>query len=165
MIGLHFLISFLIYLFVVLPCVIVSYPVVFFLLFTCWDGRSTIFGNAKHGLAPDHYAYPTRGEFWREFIWLVWRNPVYNWTAKNLAVRRRGHFSTGNTDIGDKIAGGFYKITMKNLWEYYWIKPYTIFGSRRCIRARIGWKIWGGKHNELAEFVFSINPFKLYLGI
>jgi len=158
-------ISFFIFLFVCIPAMVISVPVVAVLLLTSWDGRTTIFGNAKWGRANDHFAYPTKG-YWQEFNWLVLRNPVNNLAGQFLGVPQRPYELIGDENIGDKIAGGFYAIHMPledgPAWEYYWIKPYNILDQKRCIRARIGWKI---KDNiGKAAFVFAINPWKKYLG-
>jgi hypothetical protein len=135
----------------------ISMPVVALLLLTGWDGKSTIFGNAKWGRGNNHYAYPTKN-YWQEFLWLVWRNPVNNLMTKTLSVTKAPYSLIGDGGIGDKTRGGLYRALMGSAWEYYWIKPY----GKRCIRARIGWKI----HNadRPAAFVFVINPWKEYLG-
>lgn len=156
-------ISFLIFL-ACLPLAIISVPVVMYLLHTSWDGTTTIFGNAKWGRATSHFVYPTNNSFWREFIWFVWRNSLNNLKSQTLGAKQKAHKLTGDKNIGDKIAGGFYKIKMGVFWEYYWIKPYTVLGLKRCIRARIGWKI---KDNveEKAQCVFTINLVKAYSGV
>ncbi len=156
--------STLIFLLVCVPAILVSVPIVALLLLTPWDGRTTIFGNAKWGRANTHFSTPTKG-WGQEFLWLVWRNPVNNLLTKTLAADLDGNSVTiaGDPGIGDKTHGGFYKaeaITKNHIfWEYYWVKPY---GSR-CIRARIGWKL----HNSdtPAAFAFAINPWKKYLGV
>lgn len=162
MIILHFLISFIIWL-ATLPIFILSFIVVPLLLITKWDARSTVFGNFKWGRATDHYLYPTRNNYWREFVWLVLRNPIYNFDAVNLAVNQKPYTLVGDPEIGDKLKGGFYRVKMGWAWEYYWIKPYTLNGQRRCIRLRIGWKI-AGNDTPTAQFVFSVNPIRKYLG-
>jgi hypothetical protein len=154
-------ISFLVFLTVCSPMVLLSVPVVAWLLCTDWDGRTTIFGNAKWGRATDHFAYPTEGKFWKEFLWLVYRNPVNNLLTKTLAYDWKVSEEVvlnGDLQIGDKVKGGFYSCFVGKFWEYYWIKPY---GSR-CIRARIGWKLYNSDHP--AAFVFAFNPWKQYLG-
>lgn len=154
--------SFLVFTVICLPCIIVSIPVVAYLLHTPWDGLTTIFGNAKWGRGTAHPTYKAVG-FWQEFIWLVWRNPVNNLMAIYLGVAHKpSYWLEGKPDIGDKIAAGFYQARMGWAWEYYWIKPYTVFGSKRCVRVRIGWKIYNNPGR--ASYVFAINPWKVYLG-
>lgn len=153
------IISTLIFLLICIPMIIVSAPVVAILLLTKWDGYSTIFGNSKWGRANNHFAYPTK-TYWEEFNWLVIRNPVNNLMSHSLALKMKPYTLEGDENIGDKIAGGFYKITMGKGWEYYYIKPY----GTRCIRIRIGWKI-KGNDTELAPFVFAINFWKSYSGV
>lgn len=149
-------ITILTYILIVLPCIVVSYPAVALMLLTAWNGRTTIFGNAKHGYGED------RGYigYWQEFAWLVWRNPVNNLLSDTLAVRCSKYVLIGDSGIGDKSRGGFYKIIMDGGWEYYWIKPY----GKRCIRLRMGWKIQGKKAGELCEWVLSFNPMHGYSG-
>lgn len=156
------LISSLIFFFVCVPAMIMSFPVVALLLLTSWSGRTTIFGNAKWGRGNDHFAYPTKG-WWQEFNWLVLRNPVNNLMSFHLSAPRGSYTVDGDINIGDKIKGGFYRVTMGVFWEYYWIKPYTVFGFRRCIRVRFGWKILG--NDRFASFVWSVNPWKAYMGV
>lgn len=153
--------SFLIFLLVCLPMMVLSVPVVAVLLLTKWNGRSTIFGNAKWGRANNHFTYPTKG-WWQEFNWLVIRNPVNNLLTKTLAIDwgDRLRNLNGDEDIGDKTHGGFYKCHVIGLpiWEYYWVKPY----GKKCIRVRIGWKLFNA--DRPAAFVFAVNPWKVYLG-
>ena len=157
--------SLLLNLTLVFPLIAVSILVVALLLLTKWDGRSTVFGNSKWGRANDHFAFPTKG-FWQEFNWLVLRNPVNNFHTQTLAVTASPYVINGDETIGDKIAGGFYEVLRLKrfrFWEYYWIKPYSVFGARRCIRVRIGWKLHDCADSK-AAFVFAINPFKKYTG-
>ncbi len=151
--------TFLIWLLVSLPCSVISVPVVAILLLTSWDGRSTIFGNKKWGRATNHFAFPTEGKYWKEFNWLVLRNPVNN-LSEVLGAPMQAYTVVGDPGIGDKTRGGFYSITMGKYWEYYWIKPY---GSR-CIRVRIGWKI-NQNDTPVAYWCFVVSPFKTYRGV
>jgi hypothetical protein len=155
----HIIISLLIFL-LTLPVIILSIPAVAILLLTSWNGKTTIFGNAKWGRANNHPSPTSRTSgYLQELLWLVWRNPVNNFLTETLSVTKAPYKLTGDPDIGDKTKGGFYSIRMGDAWEYYWIKPY----GKRCIRARIGWKI----HNadSPSAFVFAINPWKEYSGI
>lgn len=157
--------SLLIFTFICVPAIIISIPVVGGLLLTSWDGRSTIFGNSKWGRGNNHFSHPTTG-FWSEFSWLVWRNPVNNLHFNYLSVDALPYVISGDDNIGDKIAGGFYealRLRRPRVWEYYWIKSYTLFGYKRCIRVRIGWKIHKCMYDK-AAFVFAINPLKPYSG-
>lgn len=160
----HFVLSALIFFGICVPAILISVPVVAVLLLTAWDGRTTIFGNEKWGRANDHFAYPTK-TYWEEFNWLVLRNPVNNLHSKYLAITQGFYKLDGDSEIGDKKKGGFYAIRMGRFWEYYWIKPYTVFGSRHCIRVRVGWKIHGNTVGNDSSFVFAVNPWKTYLGV
>lgn len=153
----HILISFFVWL-MVLPLMWVSIPVIAILLLTSWDGKTTIFGNEKWGRANNHPINPTHN-YWQEFLWLFWRNPLNNLFCKTLSLKKKRYKLRGDKIIGDKIKGGFYSVRMGLGWEYYWIKPY----GNRCIRARIGWKIHNG--DSPSPLIFAINPWKKYTGI
>lgn len=144
---------YLLSLLLVIPCIILGYPIVAILLLTPWDGRTTWFGNAKHGKGalPGH---------WHEFLWLAWSNPVNNLLSITLAVPYAGNVVTGDPGISDATHGGYYNISMGKAWEVYIITPY----GKRCIRLRAGWKINGKQPGDLCEMVLTFNPMKPYLG-
>lgn len=167
MIVLHVLISFLIYLLVVLPANIIAVPILAIMLLTKWDGTTYFFGNSKYprSKAATHYADPTGGKYWNELHWYGFRNPTYNLGAHFLCIKQRSEYTVkGDENIGDKIRPGFYAIKMGWAWEYYWIYKYFAFGSWRCIRVRIGWKI-SKNTGPTAECVFVPNPVMPYRGI
>ena len=165
MIFLHFTLSLLIFTVVTLPAMLIAWPCLAITLLTKWSGTTYFFGNSKWGRATYHFLVPTKGVYWRELLWMAWRNPVYNLGLYTLGVPMREYVVTGDTNVGDKMGGGFYAARMGKFWEYYWVKPYTIFGIKKCIRVRIGWKINGTDFWGRAENVFSINLFKNYLGV
>lgn len=145
---LHLLASFLIFLTVIVPAMLVSVPVVACMLLTKWDGYTTIFGNSKWGRANNHPYFPTKG-YWSEFNWLVWRNPVNNLKAHLLAPKRRPH------QMFPLQAGKYiiYVARMGWYWEYYWELPY----GNRVFRLRAGWKL---NSEDNPAFVFAFNPIK-----
>lgn len=72
-----------------IPWVIVWFVSLFavpVMLRTKWDGRTTIFGNFKWGRGDDHYSAPSNGEYWKQYRFLCWRNPVSNFGKFQLAV-------------------------------------------------------------------------------
>lgn len=156
----HLLASTLIFLCIVVPAILASLFVVPVLLLTKWDGRTTIFGNSKWGRASNHPYNATFG-YLSEFNWLVLRNPVYNLGRHYLCAKGVSYKITGDTEIGDKIAGGSYVARMGRYWEYYTIIPYTFFG-KKCVRVRIGWKLH--RSDYPAAFCFVINPWMPYRG-
>lgn len=161
----RFFISLLIFIIVCIPFIVIGFPVTAVMLLTKWDGRTTPFGNAKWGKGDLNPAYLKSG-YWAAFVWLAYRNPVNNLLSRPMAVKiTETRRLKGNAIIGDKIAGGFYSIRMGWKWEYYWIKPYTVFSARRCIRLRFGWKLWQAPWGSKAPYVFAFNPWKLYLGV
>lgn len=114
------------------------------------------------------------GEFWRSkcgvnwwcaYQWFALRNPAFNWGKYVLGIRYRPYSFTGDGGIGDKKKGGWYWCTAGIFSEFYWIKPYTLFGSRRCIRVRFGWKLYGKTSGDTCQFCGVINPVMPYSGI
>jgi hypothetical protein len=108
------ILSFLIWLLLFMPMVLISLPVVGLLLSTPWSGGSTWFGNAKyprgHGsthLRPDNW--------WGQWIYLCFRNPVSNYGHTVLSANKQYWF------IDRKLVG--------SLWCKYGWKgtnpPYT----------------------------------------
>lgn len=153
--------AFMIFL-LILPLILISIPTVAILLLTGWSCRTTPFGNYKWG---DGVTHPSHGidTFWERFVWLVFRNPVNNvFHALGCWFNPATITFSGDLGIGDKLKGGSYLITMGACWEYYLIKPYTLFGQRRCMRLRHGWKLNGG--TGFCDFVFTFNPIKQYMG-
>ncbi len=157
----RFLLTLAAFALVCLPCIALSVPAVALLLLTEWDGRSTVFGNAKWGRGNDHHSFPTQG-YRQEFLWLVWRNPVNNLLSFALGAPMRPYTLAGDPGIGDKQRGGSYRVTMGRYFEYYCVVPYHLFGPR-CLRVRFGWKILRCEDAE-APFVFAVNPWKPYSG-
>lgn len=143
---------FLLSLFLILPVLAISPIAIAILLLTSWDGRTTWFGNAKHG---------SKGiTYWQRFKWLVLQNPVYNLLGITLAVPCKQYVITGDAEIGDHTHGGKYNVSMSNAWEIYWIKSY----GKHCIRFRAGWKINGKTAGDLCEWVLTFNPLQTYTG-
>lgn len=66
---------------------VISHPFVLVALHTKWDGKTTIFGNFKYGRGDDHYEAPSNGEYWKQYRFLCWRNPVSNFGKFQLAVK------------------------------------------------------------------------------
>lgn len=91
--------------------ILISMPVVAFLLMTDWEGRTTWFGNRLHGVGTSHYKFPTHGKFWREWWWLVIRNPVSNFGKFTLSVEPDAKWPWL---IDQHIAGRFY---IKHGWK------------------------------------------------
>ncbi len=159
----HITISFLIFMLIKIPANIIAAPCLAVALLTKWGGKSFFFGNEKWGRATNHYLKPTKGNYWKELSWMALRNPTYNLSIRALSVKMQPSYKlTGKENIGDKTAGGFYKIKMGNYWEYYLIIPYVIFKLKKCVRLRAGWKIGGNTTNK-AEWVFMFNPWKAYV--
>lgn len=73
----RFLVSFSIFLFAWLPMVAISLPVVFVLLLTSWDGKSTWFGNFLYGRKGNSHT-PANPNLWQQWNFLALRNPVSN---------------------------------------------------------------------------------------
>lgn len=132
--------------------IIISFPAVALLLLTSWDGRTTLFGNARHGRGNEHFSTPTN-DYWQEFKWLTIRNPVNN-LCELLAAPTGASIISGNTGIIDQREQGSYRITMGGYWEYGMVKFY----GKRCLRIRLGWKILGNQDGT-CDYVLSVIPF------
>lgn len=83
----QFIASTLIFVLLQLPMMLISFFVVPFMLLTKWDGRTTWFGNFKYGRGDTHYKAPSNGEYWRQYTFLCWRNPVSNFGKLVLCVK------------------------------------------------------------------------------
>ena len=80
-----FTISFLIWLLLYLPVVLVSIIVVPLMLKLGWEGFNTIFGNATYGRNGNSHLKPPV-TLWKSYVFLVFRNPVSNWGKHYLSV-------------------------------------------------------------------------------
>jgi hypothetical protein len=123
-------------------------------------------GNKDHGNDGESFwAKRTVGwsRFRRCFVWLVLRNPSFNWSKYVLGINARPYVHVGDLGIGDKKKGGSYWNYAGLFFEFYSIRPYTLFGSRRCVRIRLGWKL-ENKQNEVCQFCFVVNPVMTYSG-
>lgn len=86
---LHFIRSLLIWLLVFVPAVILSAFIVAWKLRDFeWIGIDGWYGNAKYSrvAAAQHYEFPTRFVYWREWWFYVVRNPVSNLGHTTLAI-------------------------------------------------------------------------------
>ena len=133
--------------------------------------------------------------FWKlwyeRFIWLAIRNPVnyFQYAVLGLHVSAGYellyHYTTLPSDSWKLQVGntknmycGFarhdirsYMKPKRDYWEYYWVKPYNLFGTRRCIRLRMGWKIGNIKNlddhflqSKAVQFTYNLNPWKTFEG-
>jgi hypothetical protein len=125
--------------------------------------------NKDHGIdGQGFYAEKTVGwPYWlRCLIWSCNRNGSFNWSKYVMGIKARPYTHEGDVAIGDKKAGGSYWCFMPGtlFFEYYSIIPYTLFGKKRCIRIRLGWKRYGKPDGELCQFCGVFNPLMPYLG-
>jgi hypothetical protein len=168
----HFILSTLIKLVCDLPLLLLGLVIVpFALLFEknnhlpfwaewCW-------GNKDHGNDGEKFwAAKTVGQsrFWRCYQWLALRNPCFNWGKYILGTTFTSYEHVGDIKVGDKSGPGSYWCFMGPYWEYYSITPYTLFGTKRCLRIRFGWKIYGKAVGDECQFVWVINPVMPYFG-
>ena len=116
---------------------------------------------------------------WNTYVWLAWRNPLnyfqyailgWEYPGSILLPQAELHY-IGNTNVGDDSAEGFLRIEAvtwgdKSVsYEYYYIKAYTIFGQRKCIRFRMGHKLKNLVVRETAQWVLVFNPVMGYSGV
>ena len=106
--------------------------------------------------------------YWRRcFWWTIVRNPTFNFSKYILGFKSSGKsiFITGTSSIvGDTKAEGWYYARDRWAWEFYYVKAYSIFGLKRCVRFRAGWKLFKKDAGEVCQFVFAINPVHPYSG-
>lgn len=144
-----------------------QYVVVPILLLTRWNGRTTWFGNSKHGKGHDHFEQGRKG-FWPEFVWLTYRNPINNLLNHFGKPAPDSYVLTGNPNTSDNKGGetGAYAIITDTIWEFFYVKPYKIpFMNPRCVRIRLGWKIHEKLPGELCPMVMAVNPIQNYYGV
>lgn len=80
----RFAVSLLICLLLWLPLAAIGLLVVWALLLTSWDGRTTWFGNFLYGRNGNHHV-PANPTFWQQWIFLAIRNPVSNFGKFTLS--------------------------------------------------------------------------------
>ena len=104
--------------------------------------------------------------WWCAYQWFALRNPTNN-LSHWLGFKSEGKaiFIDGTSrKIGDTKAEGWYYLCERLAWEVYYIKAYSVFGQRKCLRVRVGWKINNADNGELCPFCFVISPFHEYSG-
>lgn len=133
-------------------------------------------GNADHGNDGDSFWINEKGAgrgWWASYQWLALRNPTFNFSKYVLGLVATGAWrysgvppldANGQSQIGDKKGPGWSWIRMGWAWEFYYVRPYTAFGYRRCVRFRAGWKLFNKPKGERCQFVFAINPMMSYSG-
>lgn len=141
-------------------------------------------GPERDGLAGyEHYSHPSQVHkrpsdmegFCARYRWLALRNPVnyFQYSALGKWIDPLGFQpldgSKIDLNVGDRSKEGlsytyaaifFMQQLMCKVKELYWVKAYTIFGRRLCIRLRVGHKL---NHSDskayMAQWVFSFSPF------
>lgn len=134
---------------------------------------------------------------WQKYIWLAWRNPLNYFGYKYLGINisdkvqivldsrtaNNSSLQVGDgvnkcsgtvyTEIAirDSIYGGWsqklVRVNESKYFEYYKIVKYNFFGSTKCVRIRIGWKIGQDRpiQSGPCQWVFVISPFHSYDGV
>ena len=104
----------------------------------------------------------------RRVKWL-WRNAAYGFDIDVLGVEVRTTdevFVEGNPDIGDAsgISGTCTRYACRGSrligWQYMYVKHYSLFGWRRCVRIGAGWKLWNPTKPFSAQYWIFFNPMK-----
>lgn len=159
------LIALIIKLLLDIPLMLLGLILVPIAILTNWPKIFWLWGNDDH---PDNggifWAKQCGTSFLCAYKWFALRNPTFNFSKYLLGTKLKDYQHKGDTGIGDKKKGGSYWCYMGKYFEYYYIKPYTLFKVKRCIRIRFGWKIYGKKVNEICQFCFVVNPFMPYSG-
>lgn len=120
-------------------------------------------GNDDH---PDNGGDFARCKGISPYTWFALRNPTFNFSKYILGIKARPYTHKGDTGIGGKRKGGSYWCFVPDtpFFEYYYIKPYNLFG-RRCVRIRLGWKLYGKGDGDVCQFCFVVNPVMTYKGV
>lgn len=105
----RFSISFSIFLFLWLPMVVVSLPIIFILLLTRWDGKTTWFGNYLYGRKGNMHM-PINPTLFDEWNFLAIRNPISNFGKFTL--------SRGPEDTAWLVDAIWWRIGILYGWEY-----------------------------------------------
>ena len=128
------------------------------------------------GRNTDTYLAVIAQGWWARYCWLAWRNPcnyfgyVILGTILTAPISQTIHTSIESEAVSDGtggIPGLFYtevEANGKTYYEYYYIKKYTSFGTPKCLRIRIGYKLGLAKPGDNAEQVFVISPWHSYNG-
>lgn len=107
-----FLISSFIWWTLELPMTILSLPIVYILLLTNWEGKTTWFGNYKYGRKGNMHMPPNPTLF-DEWRFLAIRNPVSNFGTQILSIKPN---RTWGWLIDQHLFGKWY-------WLYGWKNP------------------------------------------
>jgi len=143
-----------------------------------WDNASTYINGhypLGDGLSGDPTYRKERAKaghtnlFWERFYWLALRNPMNYFEVFNLGLtgyKTTRIESTSPTGRIDRTLIEGYSYTearnpmeKKIAYQYYYVKFYTLFGKRRSIWFRWGWKL---PHNlneswSMEGWVFSLS--------
>lgn len=112
--------------------------------------------NSCDGDAGHRKRWPRDGVFWtwaRRAAWLF-RNSAYGFNYFILGIHYQPgdlHWHEGNPEVGDLTGiSGLCKWFMERdgkliCFQFYYVRHYRIFGHWKCVRAGMGWKMWGGR--------------------
>jgi hypothetical protein len=72
-----------------------------------------------------------------------------------------------NLKIGNRAndVSGLAKAKSARYFEWYFIKPYKVFGYNLCWRLRFGWKLYDKRVGDRAEFDCNMSCFAPYRGL
>lgn len=140
------------------------------------------FDNADQYVGRDSSTYMAvrASGWWNNYCWLAWRNPLnyFGYTMMGIQGTSQDQVLTDvppmPANIGDTSQSGIYhaEVLIDGIvyYEYYMIFKYTLFGTPRCIRIRIGWKLehpcqtFPTSVPVICEWVFVISPLHSYTG-
>lgn len=141
-----------------------------------WGGWFGTYDNppqGDEGFISKRAPYPSRLTGWRGYAnrvqWMR-RNRLYGLKRKLAIDFKFGTVKvlTGNTTVSDKykVPGALraecFSAGQPYAFEYYKVWPW---GTSRCVRVRLGWKVKGDKftgEGDFAPLVFTFNPFDTY---
>lgn len=163
---LRFIYNLLVYLLITLPLELIGIPLlavtILFLpkeethlpyllrWYDTWDEDDGINGSKSYQ-SENGISYLSR------FNWTALRNPLNTFQYSVLGIKAVEH-TTNPVDI-DATGGFVHNETEAGYYEYYYVKPYKLFGTLRCFRFRMGWKLSGRSHKDRLQWCFLISPF------
>ena len=128
------------------------------------------FDNADQYVGRDTSTYIRvfNSGYYNLYTWLAWRNPLNYFGYTKLGVINTTNNTLPDDNIGDAtgLQEGTRNITVtidgKEYFEYYYIKKY---GTNKCVRIRMGWKLAGTEPGQISQWVFVISPYHSYKGV
>jgi len=140
-----------------------------------FDNDRDPFGDTARRPAIDAAAGLKKG--WLRYVWLALRNPANNFGYKVVGFKHVGgvdYESYGIPTTSDQSTGGWKAVIARYqgrvvAFELYVVLPYSTPWGMRCVRVRLGWKLWyetahGPVLGYVTQLVGVVNPVMSFTG-